>query len=244
MNLIIDIGNTAAKLALFAEQASEPERVIVTSNQTLELLEATVEEYADRLEGGIASTVIDLQPQIYDRLRALPFPLQWLTHETKLPFNNLYRSPKTLGTDRLAAVAGAYYEHPGRNILIIDAGTCITYDFIDSQGNYHGGNISPGMQMRLRAMHLQTGRLPLVKAQGERPALGVDTETAIRSGVWQGIAYEIQGYLQTLSKEHDDLLTFLTGGDVISFDASIKNSIFADENLVLKGLNRLLTSSQ
>lgn len=244
MNLIIDIGNTNAKLALFNRQAFEPERVVVTSNQTLDLLETIVEEYAGRIRAGIASTVVNLSPSICARLQALPFPLQWLTHETKLPFNNLYRTPQTLGTDRLAAVAGAYYEHPGRNILIVDAGTCITYDFIDSQGNYHGGNISPGIHMRLRAMHQHTRRLPLVEAEGERPALGVDTETAIRSGVWQGIVYEIQGYLQALSKEHNNLLTFLTGGDVISFDASIKNSIFADEYLVLKGLNRLLTSSQ
>ena len=140
MNLIIDIGNTTAKVALF--NRSEMVEVLTESNQSLDSLEALCSKY--RIERGIVATVVDLNERILAELAALPFPLLWLNHETPLPVGNLYETPETLGYDRIAAVVGANEQFPHNDILVIDAGTCITYEFIDSKGQYHGGNISPG----------------------------------------------------------------------------------------------------
>ena len=175
-----------------------------------------------------------------ERLEQLSFPVIRLTHETPVPIKNLYKTPETLGADRLAAVIGANAIRPNRDLLIIDAGTCITFDFIDKHGQYHGGNISPGMEMRLKALHAFTAKLPEVTADGETPTYGDSTETAIRAGVYHGIAFEIEGYIRQLQKNYPQLLVFLTGGDRFSFDTNLKSSIFADSFLVLKGLNRIL----
>jgi type III pantothenate kinase len=189
---------------------------------------------------GIVATVIDLNERVLADLAALPFPLLWLNHETPLPVVNLYETPETLGYDRMAAVVGANEQFPHRNILVIDAGTCITYEFIDSKGQYHGGNISPGMQMRFKALQQFTGRLPLVDTNGRKLPMGRDTETAIRAGVLKGMEYEISGYIESMKHKYPELLVFLTGGDDFSFDSSVKSIIFADRFLVLKGLNRIL----
>ena len=135
---------------------------------------------------------------------------------------------------------GANEQFPHRDILVIDAGTCITYEFIDSKGQYHGGNISPGMQLRFKALHQFTGRLPLVDTNGRKLPMGRDTETAIRAGVMKGMEYEISGYIESMKHKYPELLVFLTGGDDFSFDSSVKSIIFADRFLVLKGLNRIL----
>jgi type III pantothenate kinase len=142
--------------------------------------------------------------------------------------------------DRLAAAVGAYMQVKG-NVLIIDMGTAITYDFVDSEGNYRGGNIAPGMQMRLKALHDYTARLPLVAAEGAHPHLGEDTETAIRCGVIDGIRYEIEGYLRQFFLKYHNLSVFFTGGDELYFEDEIKKRIFADKLLVLKGLNEILS---
>ena len=236
MNLIIDIGNTTAKVALF--DGNEMVEVVTDSNQSLDCLKALCSKYP--VEQGIVATVIDLSERILADLAALPFPLLWLNHQTPLPVANLYETPDTLGYDRMAAVVGANERFPHNDILVIDAGTCITYEFIDSKGQYHGGNISPGMQMRFKALHQFTGRLPLVQREGRELPMGKDTETAIRAGVKKGIEYEIAGYITAMKHKYPELLVFLTGGDDFSFDSSVKSVIFADRFLVLKGLNRIL----
>ena len=189
---------------------------------------------------GIVSAVRDLTPQEEDALGRLPFPLLRFSADTPVPITNRYRTPETLGRDRLAAVIGASSLKPGKDLLIIDAGTCITYEVIDARGNYWGGNIAPGMQMRLRALHEFTARLPLVEAEGEVPGMGYSTETAIRSGVLRGMKYEIEGYIKSMRSKFPHLLVFLTGGDNISFDTNIKNSIFSDKYIVPRGLNKIL----
>ena len=236
MNLIIDIGNTAAKVALF--DGGEMVEVLTESNQSLDCLEALCAKYP--VEQGIVATVIDLSERVLAALVALPFPLLWLDSKTPLPVTNLYETPETLGYDRMAAVVGANEQYPRRDILVIDAGTCITYEFIDSKGQYHGGNISPGMQMRFKALNQFTGRLPLIDSNGRKLPMGKDTETAIRAGVKKGIEYEIAGYITAMKHKYPELLVFLTGGDDFSFDSSVKSIIFADRFLVLKGLNRIL----
>ena len=168
-----------------------------------------------------------------------------MDHTTPLPIRNLYATPQTLGTDRLAAVIGAYEETKqltGRYApaLVIDAGTAITYDFINARGEYLGGNISPGVEMRFKALHQFTSRLPLTEAEGPHPSIGHSTDTAIRCGVMDGVRHEIEGFIRSFSVKQSNLLIFLTGGDSIEFDERIKNRIFADKFLVAKGLNSIL----
>ena len=145
-----------------------------------------------------------------------------------------------MGADRLAAVAEAYALQPGHNLLVIDAGTAITYDLVTSDGVYLGGNISPGINMRFKALNLLTGKLPLVEKEGERLAIGNTTETAIREGVLQGVDKEIEGYIREYAQKYPNLLVFLTGGDTFLLENRVKNRTFADNLLVIKGLNRIL----
>lgn len=236
MNLIIDIGNTVAKIALF--DGATMVDVVYDSNQSLNSLRGLCSKYT--VDKAIVATVIDLNESIINQLNSLDVPLLWLNSQTKLPVINLYETPDTLGGDRIAAAIGAYAQFPDKNILIIDAGTCITYEFIDAKGRYQGGNISPGLQMRFKALNQFTGRLPLIAREGRLLSIGKDTETAIRAGVVKGMEYEISGYIEAMKHKYPELLVFLTGGDDFSFDTNIKSIIFADRFLVLKGLNRIL----
>ncbi|NCC08965.1 MAG: type III pantothenate kinase [Bacteroidia bacterium] len=236
MNLVIDIGNTVAKIALF--EGKEMVKLIYNSNQSLDGLEDLCRHYP--VKNVLLASVIDLSNVIKEQLSQLQLPFLVLDWQTALPIANLYETPETLGYDRIAAVVGAHDCFPGRNCLVIDAGTCITYEFIDASGSYHGGNISPGIRMRFEALHQFTGRLPLIKEEGRMVAMGSDTETAIRAGVLKGVEYEMAGYIKAFQEKYTDLLVFLTGGDEISFDTNVKNIIFADRFLVLKGLNRIL----
>lgn len=240
MNLVIDIGNTTAKIAVFDSQ--EPVEVVHTSNRTLSSLTGIAGKYP--IKRGIVSSVITLTEEAKTTLANIGIPLLFFTPETPIPITNLYETPQTLGSDRLAAVVAANDMHPGHDALVIDAGTCITYDFIDAAGNYRGGNISPGVDMRLKALHTFTDKLPLISAEGKCQSWGSTTEGAIRSGVIRGIEMEMSGYIIETSQKHPDLYVFLTGGNNFSFDMKIKNTIFADKYLVLKGLNRILNYNE
>jgi type III pantothenate kinase len=162
----------------------------------------------------------------------------------QLPFRIAYKTPETLGADRVAAAAEAWCQQPGRDLLVIDMGTAITYDMITSQGIYLGGNIAPGIDMRFKALNHYTGKLPLVSKDGERVNIGDTTDTAIREGVLQGVSYEIKGYIETYKNKYPHLLVFLTGGDTKFLDNRTKSRTFADSLLVLKGLNRILTLNE
>lgn len=236
VNLIIDIGNTYTKLALFKE-----DQLIELRRERTSLRKAlgkVINEY--QISKGILATVVDPSPVAHSFIKSLPFPLLTLDWQTKMPIRIGYSNPSTLGSDRIAAVMGAYAEHPGKNSLIIDAGTAITYDFLSADGVFHGGNIAPGKQMRFKALHEFTDKLPLINEKGETPVTGTHTETAIRGGVMRGIVYEITGYIEQYKEKYSDLLVFLTGGDAKLFEDKLKNRIFADNFLVLKGLNRIL----
>ena len=236
MKLIIDIGNTVVKMVAF--RGDEPVDEIRAESGELAGLCDFVKKYDFRR--GIVGTVRNLLDSEEEALSRLPFPLLRLSPDTPVPITNRYRTPQTLGSDRLAAVIGASSLKPGHDLLIIDAGTCITYEVIDARGNYWGGNIAPGMQMRLRALPEFTGRLPLVEAEGDVPGMGYSTETAIRSGVLRGMKYEIEGYIKSMRSKFPHLLVFLTGGDRINFDTNIKNIIFTDRYIVPRGLNKIL----
>jgi pantothenate kinase, type III len=236
VNLVIDIGNSSVKAAVFDGETLLAS--VTNQEHTLSFIQQLLDKYS--ANHGILASVVNLNEKDRSWVEKLPFSVLELNHTTPLPIINLYETPETLGYDRIAAVVGANSIFPDKNILVIDAGTAITYEFIDAEGKYRGGNISPGVQMRLKALHQFTDRLPLVSAQGRILPMGRDTETAIRAGVVKGIGYEIRGYITYLKHKYPELLVFLTGGDEFSFDTSIKNIIFADSFLVLKGLNRIL----
>lgn len=163
-----------------------------------------------------------------------------LNHTTPLPYKNLYHTPESLGNDRIAGIAGAYNRFPGANVLVIDLGTAITYDLITSNGEYKGGNISPGLVTRFNALHSFTSRLPLLGKADVQIDLGTDTRSAIIAGVQNGILYEINGYIEHNSTEFPDLVIILTGGDADFFANKLKKPIFVDPNLILSGLNAIL----
>ncbi|MBQ6192424.1 MAG: type III pantothenate kinase [Bacteroidaceae bacterium] len=236
MKLIIDIGNSVVKMVAF--QGDEPVDEIRAENGDLTGLDAFVSKHNFR--SGIVGSVRGLTRNEEEALARLQFPLLRFSHDTPIPISNRYRTPETLGSDRLAAVIGASSLMPGKDLLIIDAGTCITYEVIDARGNYWGGNIAPGMQMRLRALHEYTARLPLVEAEGVVPGMGYDTETAIRSGVLRGMKYEIEGYIKSMRSKFPHLQVFLTGGNRINFDEDIRKLVFTDKYIVPRGLNRIL----
>jgi type III pantothenate kinase len=236
VKLVIDIGNTVAKMVAF--DGDTPIEEVRTSGDTLAGLSAFACKYA--FEKGIVGAVRELTPLATTELETLHIPILRFSADTPVPVTNKYRTPKTLGVDRLAAAVGASTLKPNKDLLIIDAGTCITYEVIDAQGNYWGGNIAPGMHMRLNALHSFTAKLPLIEAEGPVPGMGYDTETAIRSGVLRGMKYEIEGYIRSMRAKYPNLLVFLTGGDKINFDKTIISSIIADKYLVARGLNRIL----
>ena len=237
MNLTIDMGNTRVKYAVFdggtvvsdgcSEEFDEAviDRILAAHPGITQAIVATT-------RGPVDDTVALVRRRIGRCLRLSP--------QLPLPIRNGYTTPETLGEDRLAAAVGAASLYPGRNLLIVDFGTAITIDQVSADGVFRGGNISPGMQMRYKALHQFTGRLPLIDSNGRKVPMGWDTETAIRAGVLKGMEYEISGYIEAMKHKYPELLVFLTGGDDFSFDSSVKSAIFADRFLVLKGLNRIL----
>lgn len=164
-----------------------------------------------------------------------------LTHQLPLPINLMYETPDTLGMDRIAAACGASIISPERDCLVIDIGTCINYEFIDAKKNYHGGAISPGMDIRFKAMHTFTARLPLVKLKSEVQLTGTSTEKCMQSGVFYGIVGEIEAMIHHYQQKYPQLSVILCGGDASLFENKLKPTIFAAPDLVLMGLNRILS---
>ena len=234
MNLVIDIGNTFSKFYLF-------EGDLLLSHGRQAGHDLSFIPLPSSPAAAIVSSVVALPDDSEEWLAALPCPVVRFSSSTPIPLRNAYRTPETLGSDRLAAAVGAWSLQPDAPLLIIDAGSCITFDFVTAEGEYVGGNISPGLHARLRAIDDYFPRLPLVDAEGDVPELGYDTETAIRSGVIQGLKHEIEGYIAHFKAKYPQLLVFLTGGDEINFEDTIKSGIFADQFLVPRGLNRVLS---
>ena len=236
MNLCIDQGNSSTKVAIFKQYELVENFYFETfdTNEVSNLLRNF------QIKNTIFSSVSVENNEIIDFIDKQSNFFIKLNYTTQLPITNLYKTPETLGNDRLAAIVGAATLKPNNDILVIDAGTAITYDFIDAFGNYVGGNISSGLSMRLKALHEFTKKLPLVKAEIESPFLGDTTNSAILSGALNGIIFEMDGYINTLKIKYPQLSIFLTGGSTFYFDTKLKNAIFAEKNLVLIGLNRIL----
>jgi len=186
------------------------------------------------------SSVSDVDQVAIDALKQKAAHFMELTAETKIPVNNLYKTPETLGKDRLAAVVGAYSLFPGKDILVIDAGTALTIDFIDREGNYHGGVISPGLNMRFRALHEYTKKLPFLSQTDDFEIIGNSTISAITSGVQNGIIFEVNAYINHFVKIFPQFVNILTGGDAIFFVNKIEKCIFAEPNLVFFGMEKII----
>jgi len=233
MNLVIDCGNTRIKAATFQDG--------ILKEKTLFNKIADLELFLSRhtFDNAIVSSVSQPAEVIINQISARGKKLKLDVH-LPLPFQNGYSTPNTLGVDRIAAVCGALEIYPNRNCLVIDAGTCFNYEFIDAKGNYLGGAISPGIYMRLEAMHKFTARLPLVTHNPDVPLIGNSTETCMQSGVTNGVIAEIEGIIARYSSLYPALGVILSGGDYSLFENKLKPSIFVAPELVLSGLNRIL----
>lgn len=236
MNLTFDIGNTRTKWGLF-----DGTELIETGQESQDLsmeffAQRQKQLQADRL---IIGSVRKLKVSLLEEIKS-DADVLLLTHMTPLPIKLAYESRETLGVDRIsAAVAGAAM-FPGENVLVIDAGTCITYELITKAGVYLGGTIAPGIQMRLNAMHHFTGQLPSLKASESFIELGTDTNTSMCMGAERGAALEVNGFIRHYRERFDNLKVILTGGDHGFFEQHAENAIFAAPNLILSGLNEIL----
>jgi len=237
MQLVIDIGNTRIKAALF--QKDQLLEFLVFKDYQ-EVLESVLFKNNLSINNCIVASVVDDINAFVDGL-AKKVNVLVFTSETPLPIKNLYETTSTLGSDRLAAAVGGELLFPGQDILVIDAGTCIKYNFVNEKKEYIGGAISPGLQMRFKALNTFTSRLPLLEVDPNFDSLiGVNTKGSILSGVEMGALAEVKGFIDEYKLISPNLKVLITGGDVNFFEKRLKNSIFADSYLILKGLNRIL----
>jgi len=208
-------------------------------NLTIEHVKMLKDEHP-QLNKVILSSVKDRDIELIEFLSSnFDFFLE-LDHLTSFPLENLYETPETLGKDRLAAAVGANELFPDQNLLVIDAGTAITYDLVTETNQYLGGNISPGLQMRFKALNQFTGKLPLISASDDIQMFGKNTTDAIRAGVQNGMIYEISQTIDIFNRNYQNLQIIMTGGDCDFFDKKLNYSIFVNFNLTLIGLNRIL----
>jgi type III pantothenate kinase len=236
MDLIIDLGNTNKKLALFKN--GNLSELYLFPEVTTKSLGEFIEQHPE-IEGCVLSSVIN-HPASLNHLLSKRFNFIELGEDTPVPVKNLYRQPGSLGKDRLAAAVAGAAIFPGKNVLVINMGSCITYEFINERNEYLGGAISPGMQMRFLALNTFTGKLPLVTHKETAELIGFDTESSVLSGVLNGIVSEVEGTVSRYRKKYRGLKVILSGGDLIYFDKRLKISIFAVPNIVLLGLYQIL----
>lgn len=237
MNLVIDIGNTRTKFSVF--NRGEVLITVPVEEFLPQHIDVLQNDYPD-LQKVILSTVKDYSPELKATLQNKFKCFVELNSKTLLPVENCYKTPETLGKDRIAAVVGGFDLYPQTNLLIIDAGTAITYDILNDKGQYLGGNISPGIEMRYKALHYFTGKLPIIKHQKFDKLFGTTTEEAIKAGVQHGVVFEVDKAIDTFKDFYTNLKVIITGGDADFFDKKLKNSFFVNFNLIAMGLNRIL----
>ncbi|WGF93021.1 type III pantothenate kinase [Aequorivita marisscotiae] len=237
MNLVIDVGNTLVKLGVFDSDSLKHKKSCIKPD-FLPTLEEIYESFP-AIKRSIVSSVSNLSEHQLSKLKQL-YKVLILNHETEVPFKNSYTTPQTLGIDRIALVSAAAHKHKEKNVLIIDAGTCITYDFLNDKNEYLGGAISPGITMRYKSLHTFTAKLPLLEATSTKLITGNSTVSAIHSGVVNGMLFEIDGFITAYKENYENLTVILTGGDAHFLRDSIKNDIFANSNFLMEGLNHIL----
>ena len=234
MNVALDIGNSSTKVGIFDNHQLSERFVLKTEDDLEKFLINFSGDYI------IISSVNVQEKKVLSYASRFKRRIA-LMHTTPLPIKIAYKTPNTLGMDRVAAVCGAVDGFKNCNCLVIDAGTSITYDYVDKSGEYHGGGLSLGIGMRFRALHSFTARLPLVETRNSLPNLvGDSTVSCIESGVMHGVIDEVDGVIRRYQQKFGDLTVILTGGDSVFFENNLKASIFASPELVLRGLNSIL----
>ncbi len=231
ITLCFDFGNTRKKVAVFTDAVIT--KILVLPNDDL----ATIQQLTDdfKPQKTILSSVINHNPEIETWLRGCS-KFHRLGHTTRVSFTTPVGKPETIGADRLAIAAAAVHFYPGKHNLVIALGTCVTYNFINKYNEFVGGAISPGLEMRLKSLQHYTAFLPVVKPTANVPLIGYDTDTNILSGVVLGICYEIDGFIDEYAAKFDNFNVVLTGGDMVHLGTHLKNKIFADPDLIFKGL--------
>lgn len=241
MNLVVDVGNTLVKLAVYDGDKQILKKTVLKSDfdKTLDFIQ---EEFI-LIEKVILSVVGAFSEKSKAKLEK-KYKVVSISTTVKVPYRSNYATPETLGYDRIALVSAAASQFPNKNTLTIDVGTCITYDFLNSEGVYKGGAISPGIDMRYKALNYFTEKLPLLDANAPQHLTGNSTQTSIHSGVINGVIFEVDGIINAYKQENQDLTVILTGGNAHFLRDRLKNSIFANPNFLLEGLNYLLELNQ
>ncbi len=234
MILAVDVGNSRVKCAVF-----EHNNLIEHFNFSKENIKTTIQNCLDKhqkIEHLVVASVANFNENDF-----LDFNNRVKIHiidtDDDFPFNNLYQTPKTLGIDRMVLAAGAVIQFPNKNRLVIDAGTCITYDYVDQNNNYLGGAISPGLKLRYESLHHFTAKLPLLEKEIPESYIGNSTNNAIHSGVVNGVIFEINGFIEQFMAQYPNFIIILTGGDTDFLAKRLKNTIFANSNFLLESLN-------
>lgn len=232
MVLAVDIGNTRVKAAVF-EQDDLKSQFVFASGELQTEIESLQKKYPIT-----AIVVSSVRHQQLDFLSGSDVNLHQISRNWEFPFENLYATPETLGIDRMVLSAGAVLSFPDTARLVIDAGTCITYDFIDSENRYQGGAISPGLRLRYKAMHEFTAKLPQLEPKWPDETIGKTTHEAMHNGAAAGLVFEIDGFIDSYRRGNPNFITILTGGDANFLAARLKNTIFASQNFLLESLNK------
>jgi type III pantothenate kinase len=241
MLLAIDVGNTRIKAAVF--EVNTLIETIVFSKEEFVSRVTFILELHPKITTIVVAAVGNLEKKMFSRFENR-LSVVFISHESKFPFQNLYATPTTLGIDRMVLAAGAVMTFPAQNRLIIDAGTCITYDFVDVNDNYLGGAISPGIRLRYESLHQQTAKLPLLTKNYPKSFIGNSTEESIHTGVFSGVIHEIDGFIEEYRTQYAKFIIILTGGDAEFLAKRLKNTIFANSNFLLESLNQTFQYNQ
>ncbi|MCL9806516.1 type III pantothenate kinase [Flavobacterium amniphilum] len=236
MILTVDVGNTQIKSAVFEEDRLLEKAIFLLSDFKISI--ENIFKKFEKISVLVVASVGKLEKESLEMF-AERVEIYFIDREKPFPFINNYATPHTLGIDRAVLAAGAVLQFPNQNRLIIDAGTCVTYDFVDAKNVYHGGAISPGIRLRYDAMHSYTAKLPLLEKEEPEQLIGNSTLQSMHSGVVNGLAFEIDGYIDALRTQNENFIIILTGGDANFLAKRLKNTIFANSNFLLESLNYL-----
>jgi type III pantothenate kinase len=237
MILAVDVGNTRIKVAVF-EGNTILESFVFFKTELSKNIKNSLKKHKE-ITHLVISSVSDIEKNVFLKFESV-VAVHFVSHKDLFPFNNCYKTPLTLGVDRMVLAAGATLQFPKQSRLVIDAGTCITYDFIDESNNYLGGAISPGLQLRYAALHNYTAKLPLLELENPEHFIGKSTSESMHSGVVNGLVYEIDGFIEEYKVLHPKFIIILTGGDTVFLAKRLKNTIFANSNFLLESLNQII----
>jgi type III pantothenate kinase len=233
MILTVDVGNTQIKSAVFEEDRLLEKAIFLLSDfqNSIEKILKKFEKISVLVIASVGKLENEALEMFSERVE-----IYFVDRQKPFPFINNYATPHTLGIDRAVLAAGAVLQYPGQSRLIIDAGTCVTYDFVDAEDVYHGGAISPGIRLRYEAMHSYTAKLPQLEKEEPENIIGNSTKQSMHSGVINGLTFEIDGYIDVLKSRNENFIIILTGGDANFLAKRLKNTIFANSNFLLESL--------